>query len=541
MGVIRGANRIWNCSLASLVRAIPWTVVALTAFVTGWPSVAAASTGTFTSAPAMDIARGSSGTATLSNGDVLVTGGYDSAAHVVTNTAELYDPTTNSWADTGSMTTPRALFKMTTLANGEVLADGGVSSGSPGSGDAVFNSSAEIYNPSTAQWSAVAAMNTPRADMDQHLLGNGEVLTCGGVTSNTNVMTDTCEIFNSTNNSWTYTGSLPVTSGVGVPGDPMIEFTSGPLDGQFLVAGGFTDGQIPVGDAELYDPTTGKWTATGSMNSLRGGFTTTTLDDGYVLAAGGAQTGGTLTITDTAELYDPSGGTWAYTGSMNQERSRQTATLLSDGTVLVTGGYGGGQIPTDTAEIYDPDSSSWSYTGSLSLAVSNSEAVTLNTGQVLIIGGIETSTSTPVDNAWLYGGPSLSTSELSFDATDVATVSAARRVSFSNRGPRKVWLTARLTGSGRRQFALDASRCRKSLRPGGRCALKVCLAPRRAGSFVGRLQVVVRGHATLSVLLKGRARHVGASRRRPASILDGDQDSLQVRARGPDDFRYPCD
>jgi hypothetical protein len=144
------------------VRAIAWTIVLATLLAAGYPSPATAGTGTFTAAASMDTARGSLGTATLSDGDVLVAGGYYSSGYAVTNTAELYDPTTNSWSDTGSMTTPRALFKMTTLANGEVLADGGVRSGSPGSGDAVFNSSAEIYNPSTGEWSAVASMNTAR-------------------------------------------------------------------------------------------------------------------------------------------------------------------------------------------------------------------------------------------------------------------------------------------------------------------------------------------------------------------------------------------
>jgi N-acetylneuraminic acid mutarotase len=522
------------------VRTVAWTIVVATLLAAGYPNPATAGTGTFTAAASMDSPRGSLGTATLSDGDVLVAGGYYSSGFAVTNTAELYDPTTDSWSDTGSMTTPRALFKMTTLPNGEVLADGGVSSGSPGSGDAVFNSSAEIYNPSTGEWSAVASMNTARADMDQQLLGNGDVLTCGGITSNTDIMTDTCEVYNSSQNSWTYTGSLPVTAGLGVPGYPMIEFTNGPLDGEFLVSGGFTNGQIPVANAELYDPTTGKWTATGSMNTLRGGFSTTMLDDGYVLAAGGAQTGGTPTITDTAELYDPTSGSWTYTGSMNQERARQTATVLSDGTVLVTGGYGAAEIPTDTAEIYDPDTSSWSYTGLLSLAVSNSSAVTLTTGQVLIIGGIETTTFTPVDNAWLYGGPALSTSEVSFPSTTVASVSAARRVLFSNRGPRKVWLSPRLAGAGSGQFALDAVSCRRNLRPGGRCVLKVCLAPIRAGRFTAHLQVVVRGHTTLSVLLEGRARYLPTARQGQSSVPDGGQSNLRVGARGPDRLRYVC-
>jgi len=54
--------------------------------------------------------------------------------------------------------------------------------------------------------------------------------------------------------------------------------------------------------AELYDPATGSWSVTGSMNDPRLGFTLTLLPDGQVLAAGGD--GG----TSTAELYVPPTG-----------------------------------------------------------------------------------------------------------------------------------------------------------------------------------------------------------------------------------------
>jgi hypothetical protein len=86
------------------------------------------------------------------------------------------------------------------------------------------------------------------------------------------------------------------------------------------------------------------------MSSAREWQTATLLSDGRVLITGGFDSPGYLA---TAELYDPQSGTFSPTGSMSSARSGATATLLSDGRVLITGGYGGSG-PLATAEIYTP-------------------------------------------------------------------------------------------------------------------------------------------------------------------------------------------
>jgi hypothetical protein len=89
--------------------------------------------------------------------------------------------------------------------------------------------------------------------------------------------------------------------------------------------------------------TTGTFTPTGSMSADRTNHTATLLPDGKVLITGG-QTPGccffTPTIFSSAELYDPSTGSFMATGDMTTPRSGHTATLLPDGRVLITGGYG---------------------------------------------------------------------------------------------------------------------------------------------------------------------------------------------------------
>jgi hypothetical protein len=135
-------------------------------------------------------------------------------------------------------------------------------------------------------------------------------------------------------------------------------------NGRVLFAGGEPIGR--VADAELYDPATRTFVATGSMASRRVWHSLTLLPNGMVLAAGGE----TDSCTDrscyfagsiaTAELYDPSAGAFVATGSMSVARETHTATLLKDGRVLLAGGvsYGGIGIyygASASAELYSPD------------------------------------------------------------------------------------------------------------------------------------------------------------------------------------------
>ncbi|CAF1468140.1 unnamed protein product [Adineta steineri] len=93
------------------------------------------------------------------------------------------------------------------------------------------------------------------------------------------------------------------------------------------------------------------WFYTSSMNDARSSHTASVLSNGKVLVVGGADNSGSL---NSAELYDPSSGTWTTTGNMTDARKGHTASVLSNGKVLVTGGYGNGYL--NSAELYDPSS-----------------------------------------------------------------------------------------------------------------------------------------------------------------------------------------
>ena len=140
--------------------------------------------------------------------------------------------------------------------------------------------------------------------------------------------------------------------------------------------------------------------ATGSMREARMNATATLLQNGKVLVAGGAMSEGSESdVNDSAELYDHATGKFTQTGSMTTSRYGQTATLLSDGRVLIIGGRAGNcgtmclnaDHELATAEIYNPATGKFSRTGSMSQARSFAAAVRLNDGRVLVFGGGPTS------------------------------------------------------------------------------------------------------------------------------------------------------
>jgi hypothetical protein len=179
--------------------------------------------------------------------------------------------------------------------------------------------------------------------------------------------------------------------------------------GSVLLAGGFINDIWDYGPsdsfnaANLYDPTTGAFSGTGNMTANRGGHTATLLADGKVLIAGGADTDPTGTGLASAELCDPSAGTFTQTGSMSVGRYLHTATLLQDGTVLIVGGaLTSTSEPIATAEIYDPTTGVFTITGAMATAREQHTATLLADGRVLIVGGTASGTNDPTATAEIY-------------------------------------------------------------------------------------------------------------------------------------------
>jgi hypothetical protein len=201
------------------------------------------------------------------------------------------------------------------------------------------------------------------------VLPDGEVLVIGDGTTS-------AELYNPATGTWALTGSMNTAR---------FEQTATLLpDGNVLVAGG---GQTAAGSAELYNPATGKWTLTGNLHTNRLGATATLLGNGEVLVAGGDAGGSTYMALSSAELYNPATGTWSLTGSMSTAREGRPRPL-ANGKVLVAGGLGAGATPVSSAELYNPATGKWASTGAMSAARQGENATLLPDGDVLATAGI---------------------------------------------------------------------------------------------------------------------------------------------------------
>jgi len=146
------------------------------------------------------------------------------------------------------------------------------------------------------------------------------------------------------------------------------------------------------------------WSATNSMATARNSFTATLLTNGKVLVAGGAN-------GVSSELYDPATGQWSATGNLGVQRSIHIGVRLLNGKVLIAGGLGANVTRLSSAELYDPETGSWSPTGSLSVARQSPAAVRLTDGRVIVVGGSTTAGASdtaeiydPATGAWSPAG-----------------------------------------------------------------------------------------------------------------------------------------
>jgi hypothetical protein len=313
----------------------------------------------------------------LLDGRVLVAGGVGSAtSDLFANTlasAELYDPSTGQWSPTGAMLGVRVGHTATLLPDGKVLVAGG---GSSSDGDGGPLASAELYDPSTGSWTATGSTIGAGPGRTATLLGNGKVLVTGGSGSNFEPLAF-AELYDPSTGSWSSTANMLEARGGGT--------ATLLLDGRVLVAGGSGSSGL-LASVELYDPRTESWTATGAMLEHNVGHTATLLPDGRLLVVGG---GVGTSAAASAELYGPGTGQWTATGAMLEPRIYHTATLLPDGTVLVAGGANGvvDPVASASAELYDPGTGSWTATAGMIEARGSQTATLLRDGKVLVAGG----------------------------------------------------------------------------------------------------------------------------------------------------------
>jgi len=350
--------------------------------------------GTFVNTGTPSIARDCHTATLLQNGMVLVAGGRN--GNTALSSAELYDPSTGNFTPTGALITERCAHSATLLQNGKVLIAGGYNFGNSNSLPTL--SSAEIYDPVAGTFSTTGSLGTSRTGHSATLLTNGKVLVAGGESTATGFAYTTiasAELYDPVAGTFSATGSLNTARSA-----PAALLTSG----QVLCVGGSTlsGGSAVLSSAEIYDPTAGTFSLTGPLITARSTASATVLQDGTVLVAGG--TDNNNSVLSSAEIYDPTAATFTATGSLNAARS-SLATLLTNGQVLFVGGEasGFGQQSLNMSEVYDSVSRVFILNAPTNFTRFFLSATLLTNGQVLVTGQ-ETSaiTVTPPDPAELY-------------------------------------------------------------------------------------------------------------------------------------------
>jgi hypothetical protein len=301
--------------------------------------------------------------ALLNNGKVLLAGGEGSG--FISGKAELYDPTTGTFSPTGSLNTARGYHMATLLGNGKVLIAGG-------SGLAGGLASAELYDPSSGTFTPTGNLRVPRPSNDTAtLLNNGTVLVVGYPASQGGGLSAAiAELYDPATGTFSTTGSLNTARDT---------HTAALLNnGKVLIAGGYDNSANVLASAELYDPASGTFTMTGSLNAGRVGGTATLLNNGKVLVAGGLLMGG---AGAGAELCDPTTGTFSMIP--------QSATLFGPATLLNNGMVLFGGCSNFSLELYDPATNAISVAAGNLLNICLNSDTLLNDGRVLIAGGLD--------------------------------------------------------------------------------------------------------------------------------------------------------
>jgi uncharacterized protein YjdB len=296
----------------------------------------------FAPAIGMNVARWLHTATLLNDGTVLVAGGSDLANEETLDTAEIYNPATGTFTLLAStLNTARVGHTATLLNNGQVLIVGGYD---PATG---LIADAELYDPATQTFIDLGDTNAPRYGHTATVLQNGQVLIVGGETDPApTAALNTAEVFDLPSQTFTL---VPVPMTTTREGHAAVLLTNGKV----LITGGDIPGTGSLNTAEIYDPTSGTFSAvTSAMTVPRISHVLTVLNGGKVLIMGGAtDSGGTSTVLNSAELYDPLSQGFAAAGVMTSAREHHTVSLLNDGTVLVAGGTNGINI-LNTADLY---------------------------------------------------------------------------------------------------------------------------------------------------------------------------------------------
>jgi trimeric autotransporter adhesin len=278
----------------------------------------------------------------------------------------------------------------TLLPKGHVLVAGGDYGRTFPDNNPSTSALAVVYDPKQRVWRRTASMPTPRENQVAIPLRSGRVLVAGGIPAyGANAPLRSAVLYDARGGHWTVTGSMHV--GRQVRPDVGIAFRGVALsDGRVLVIGGVAGPLPQAGTTELYAPATHRW-------SLTAGIRCGAARRFEVPALLPLASGKVLALCDNYAnqivplVFDPARRRWYAGQGVALALHGYTATLLSSGTILVTGGSTDqyGNEPSNRTWLYDPKHDRWSPTGPLHLPLINASAIRLEDGRVLMVGGFQ--------------------------------------------------------------------------------------------------------------------------------------------------------
>lgn len=343
-----------------------------------------AGAGSYQTLTELEFPRESSmGIVKISDTSILVVGGGSGRA-------EEYNPTANSGSG-GTINPAQALatsyHTSSLLTNGKVLVTGGYNDKGDGF-DYV-----QLFTPGAqGESGTMVTLNNLNYDRVGHLavpLSNGKVILFGGEDIN-NTPTNTVEI---------YDPSAAAGLGASTTLTPMLSaraYQTGHLldNGKIILIGGSNENWDNITSVEIYDPSGGgSSVALTPMNIARGWFhRSTLLSTGKILISGGYDVA--WNITNTVEIYDPEAAAGAGSSTnltnMNSYRYSHGAFALENGSVLLIGGNDENDEPQATAELYNPAGvGSTTNLASFTNARNYASIELLPSGKVIIAGGYQ--------------------------------------------------------------------------------------------------------------------------------------------------------
>jgi hypothetical protein len=303
----------------------------------------------------------------LPSGNVLWWGSFGSG-----NQPEIWNPATSTNAGVTSAGYDIFCGGHSVLGNGQVFVTGGDSAINTG----VANASA--YDPVSGTWTLLPDMNAGRWYPTNTVLPNGDVVVTSGEISPLLGVDPLPQVWQVASGTWRDL----TTAQLALPLYPVIYLA--PNGTLFLVGPGALS-------EYLNTEGTGSWTIGPTEEyGSRGYGSSAMYNNGQIMIVGGGA--GPTATAEIINLNDPVPA-WSYTGSMANQRRNANATLLPDGTVLVTGGTSGAVFddythPVFPAELWNPATGSWSTMASLSTYRGyHSVALLLPNGTVLSGGG----------------------------------------------------------------------------------------------------------------------------------------------------------